>query len=301
MFAQISDPHLSSLEHVRPRDLLSKRGLGYLSWRRKRRFEHRREVLEALERDLQQFSLEQLLVTGDLTHIGLPQEFEQARAWLEHLGKPGSIALVPGNHDACVADDWNQTFALWQDYMASDDGPGGQSNLFPSLRVRGDIAFIGVSTGCPKPPLMATGTAGAEQLSRLPGLLSETAARGLFRVVYLHHCPLPGKEKWRKRLTDAPAVQALLAEHGAELILHGHGHRAHYHELETPQGVAPVIAVPSASALGLHGADTARYNCYKVQRIDSGWQLDIHTRKYHPENGEFSAGASQTVALTRRR
>ena len=300
-FAQISDPHLSSLEQVRPWDLLSKRGLGYLSWRRKRRFEHRREVLEALERDLQQFSLEQLLVTGDLTHIGLPQEFEQARTWLQHLGAPNGIALVPGNHDACVADDWDRTFALWQDYMASDEGPGEPSSLFPSLRVRGDIAFIGVSTGCPKPPLMATGTAGARQLERLPGLLQKAAARDLFRVVYLHHCPLPGHEKWRKRLTDAPAVEALLAEHGAELILHGHGHRAHYHELATRQGIAPVIAVPSASALGLHGADIARYNCYEVQRSDGGWQLEILGRKYHPASGEFAADAATTVALTRQR
>jgi 3',5'-cyclic AMP phosphodiesterase CpdA len=52
-FAQLSDPHLSSLKEVRGRDLFSKRGLGYLSWRRKRRFEHRTEVLEALQRDLE--------------------------------------------------------------------------------------------------------------------------------------------------------------------------------------------------------------------------------------------------------
>ncbi|RLA48224.1 MAG: metallophosphoesterase, partial [Gammaproteobacteria bacterium] len=43
-FAQISDPHLSSLEGVHARDLLNKRVFGYLSWRRKRRFEHRAEV-----------------------------------------------------------------------------------------------------------------------------------------------------------------------------------------------------------------------------------------------------------------
>ena len=39
-FAQISDPHLSTLEDVNPRELFNKRALGYLSWRRKRRFEH---------------------------------------------------------------------------------------------------------------------------------------------------------------------------------------------------------------------------------------------------------------------
>ena len=300
-FAQISDPHLSSLDEVRARDLFNKRALGYLSWRRKRRFEHRPEVLEALQRDLRQFSLDQLLITGDLTHIGLPREFEQAAAWLRQLGEPGQIALVPGNHDACVAAPWQDTFALWQDYMSSDKtlAHHGGAGLFPSLRVRGEIAFIGLSTGCPKPPLMATGTAGAEQLARLPALLRESAADGLLRVVHLHHSPLPGHEKWRKRLTDATAVQAVLREHGAELILHGHGHRAHYNELPTRSGIAPVIAVPSASALGLHGADVASYNCYSVGRLEDGWRLEIQARHYDSDSGEFVQGEGKTLELQR--
>ncbi|RLA48937.1 MAG: metallophosphoesterase [Gammaproteobacteria bacterium] len=301
-FAQISDPHLSSLEGVHARDLLNKRVFGYLSWRRKRRFEHRAEVLQALQRDLRHFSLDQLLVTGDLTHIGLPQEFEQGRAWLQQLGEPGQVALVPGNHDTCVRADWDKTFGLWRDYMTSDGGPidgAGHASVFPSLRVRKNIAFIGVSTGCPKPPLMATGTVGTSQLNRLPALLEEAATKKLFRVVFLHHSPLPGKEKWRKRLTDAAAVQAVLSEHGVELILHGHGHRAHYNELSTRDGVAPVVAVPSASALGLHGADVARYNCYSVDRDDSGWRLEIMPRCYQPTTGEFIQGENKMVLLKR--
>jgi 3',5'-cyclic AMP phosphodiesterase CpdA len=301
-FVQLSDPHLSSLAEVRPQDLLNKRALGYLSWRYKRRFEHRREVLDALQRDLAHAEFEQLLITGDLTHVGLPQEFEQARDWLQELGDPTRIALVPGNHDACVAAPWRNTFALWQDYMASDHGSGDNVGAmsFPSLRVRGSIAFIGLSTACPTPPLMATGTLGVEQLSRLPGLLQRAREDGLFRVVYLHHCPVAGQEKWRKRLTDAPQLQVLLQEHGAELVLHGHGHRAHYSELHTPHGSLPVIAVPSASALGLHGADIAHYNRYQVERTDEGWQLRIEVRRYETGSGRFTEGEGRTLRIDRR-
>lgn len=303
-FAQLSDPHLSSLSQVRARELLGKRVLGYLSWRRKRRFEHRLEVLAALRSDLAQHPVEQVLVTGDLTHIGLPSEFRQAREWLQTLGTPKQVAVVPGNHDACVAAPWDETFALWQDYMASD-GQGGNaaSTHFPTLRVRGDIAFIGLSTACPTPPLMATGTVGALQLSALPGLLQHCAGKRLFRVVYLHHSPVAGLEKWRKRLTDAPAVAAVLAEYGAELVLHGHGHRAHASELQTRDGRVPVIAVPSASALGLHGADIAHYNLYEVERQAGGWQLRIATRRYRngatPGSGEFVAGQNTTLRIAR--
>lgn len=306
-FAQLSDPHLSSLENVRLRDLLNKRALGYLSWRHKRRFEHRPEVLEALQRDLENLALDQLLVTGDLTHIGLPHEFEQARDWLRGMGDSHHIALVPGNHDACVATPWCDTFAQWQDYMASDHAhtdhainDGENTKHFPSLRVRGSIAFIGLSTACPTPPLMATGTLGEQQLSRLPELLQRARGDGLFRVVYLHHCPVAGREKWRKRLTDAPQIQALLQEHGAELVLHGHGHRAHYSELETKHGNLPVIAVPSASALGLHGRDIAHYNRYEVERGDAGWQVRIDVRRYEVASGRFAEGEGRTLRIDRR-
>lgn len=297
-FAQLSDPHLSTLENVRARDLCNKRALGYLSWRRKRRFEHRPEVLAALQRDLHLDELDQLLVTGDLTHIGLPQEFAQSRDWLHQLGTPQQVALIPGNHDACVAAPWEDTFALWQHYMAGDDAAAGETQ-FPTRRVRGDIAFIGLSTGCPKPPLMATGTLGKEQLAKIPKMLDDAHEAGLFRVVYLHHSPLAGLEKWRKRLTDAAAIQAILEQHGAELVVHGHGHRAHYSELQSQHGAIPVIAVPSASALGLHGADVARYNRYAIERAPEGWQLGIDTRRYHAESGEFVAGKSREVFLTR--
>ncbi len=294
-FAQISDPHLSSLEAVRLRDLLSKRLLGYLSWRRKRQYQHRREVLDALQSDLQGFTMDQLLVTGDLTHIGLPTEFQQALAWLKQLGEPQQVALVPGNHDACVKDDWSQTFALWQAYMASD----GERTDFPSLRVRGNIAFIGLSTACPTPPLMASGSLGPLQLQKLPGLLKQTAADGLFRVVYLHHCPLPGKEKWRKRLTDANGLESVLSTYGAELVLHGHGHRAHLHTLQRPQGDIPVIAVPSASAMGLYGAEVAAYNRYRLEPSGNGWQLNIESHRYSLSEKKFVADKAHQLKIPR--
>ncbi len=299
-FAQLSDPHLSTLQGVHAKDLFNKRALGYLSWLRRRRFEHRREVLDALQQDLDLDDIDQLLVTGDLTHIGLPDEFEQSRDWLQQLGEPTQVALVPGNHDACVAAPWSETFALWEEYMASDED-SGLAPGFPTLRVRGDIAFIGLSTGCPKPPLMATGTLGAEQIERLPALLEKTAERDLFRVVYLHHSPLAGQEKWRKRLTDAAAIQAILEDHGAELVLHGHGHRTHHSTLASRSGDLPVIALPSASALGLHGADIAHYNRYTVARDASGWELGIETRTYDRASGACRDGGSQVLKLARSR
>ena len=295
-FAHISDPHLTTLEGARGRQLLNKRLLGYLSWHHKRRYQHQREILTALQHDLKASPMEQLLVTGDLTQVGLPQEFVQARAWLQQLGDPRQVAVVPGNHDALVKAAWQDTFALWDDYLASDEPV---TPRFPSLRVRGAVAYIGLSSACPTPPFMATGTVGKGQLEHLPRLLAATRKQGLFRVIYLHHSPLTGTEKWRKRLTDAAALEALIETHGAELVLHGHGHRAHYRELETRHGRVPIIAVPSASAAGLHGAEVAHYNRYAVARTASGWAVDIESRGYDSAPGQFTAQGQRSLKLIR--
>jgi 3',5'-cyclic AMP phosphodiesterase CpdA len=298
-FAQISDPHLSSLEAVRPAQLLNKRLLGYLSWRRKRRFEHRREVLDALHSDLSGQTLDQLLISGDLTHIGLPSEFREARQWLQQLGAPRDVALVPGNHDACVAASWEDTFAHWEDYLASDDPPADGRAIYPCYRERGNIAFIGLSSACVTAPLMATGEVDAAQLEALPGLLSDARSAGLFRVVFIHHSPVPGAEKWRKRLRNALAVADILADNGVELVLHGHGHRARQTWLDSRDGRVPVLAVPSASALGLHGADLAAYNLYRVSAAAGGWRLDVESRRYDPGRSCFAPSGETSLVLER--
>lgn len=296
-FAHLSDPHLTTLENVGYGQLMSKRLLGYISWRRKRRYEHSPEVLAALSRDLINYQCDQLLVTGDLTHIGLPEEFQQALAWLQNLGSPEHVALVPGNHDATVKAPRQSTLSLWDDYLASDENSTGQ--VFPSLRIRGQLAFIGLSSACPSPPLMACGTLDKQQLERLPEMLRSAREQGLFRVVYVHHSPIPGTEKWRKRMTNADALQTIIKTHGAELMLHGHGHRGYSREIETPWGSVPVLAVPSASALGLYGADVAHYNRFTIEKTVTGWQLDVQSRGYSIETDEFSAQQNQTLQLAR--
>jgi 3',5'-cyclic AMP phosphodiesterase CpdA len=293
-FAHISDLHLTSLGASSAGQLLNKRFLGYLSWQRKRRFEHRREVLDALVSALPMDDLCQLLITGDLTHVGLPEEFREAAAWLHSWAAPERVALVPGNHDAYVATRPEDTLNAWDDYIAGDDG----ASVFPTLRVRGQIAFIGVSSAVATPPLLATGRVGGEQLAALAGVLRSTARCGLFRVVYIHHCPIPGVHRRRKRLVDEAVVSRVLAEEGVELVLHGHGHRSQWHELQTRDGSAPVLSVPSASARGVHG-EAAGFSLITVTPGSGGWQLEVERFAYQNKTGAFSAQPEQRLQLPR--
>ncbi|MBP7711905.1 MAG: metallophosphoesterase [Gammaproteobacteria bacterium] len=292
VLAHLSDPHLTHLGEVRGRELLSKRVLGYLSWRTHRRHVHRSEVLDALLTDLRGVAADQVVVTGDLTHIGLPQEFRQAAAWLPRIGAPDRVFVIPGNHDAYRWAPWSETFALWAPYLASDPGAPAASTdgraPLPTLRVRNGVALIGLSTARPSPPFMATGRIGRAQLEALGDMLRTTGERGLFRVLLIHHPPVPGSIRWRKRLTDAPALGAVLAERGVELVLHGHAHRDSRLWLPTPAGRAPVIGVRSASMHGPDAARRAQYHVFRISRRGRGWNVRLSVREYAPEEHRFT-------------
>jgi 3',5'-cyclic AMP phosphodiesterase CpdA len=283
-FAQLSDPHLSSPAPVRVADLLGKRVLGYLSWRLDRRHRHRPEVLAALVADLHAARVDHVVVTGDLTHLGLPHELEEARRWLGALGPAPAISVVPGNHDVYARGAGAHTVAGWAPYFASD---GGGEPSFPSVRVRGPAVFVGLSSARPSAPFLAVGEVGARQRERLAAVLADARRRGLARIVLLHHPPLAETTGWRKRLVDGARLRAVLEAEGAELVLHGHTHRASIGELPTATGPAPVIGVPSASWTGSEPARMARYHLYRLEREGQGFQLWLSARTYAPSAGGF--------------
>jgi 3',5'-cyclic AMP phosphodiesterase CpdA len=262
-------------------------------------------VLDALLHNLKSTTPDHIAVTGDLTHLGLPREFREVRNVLQSLGPPSRVTVIPGNHDTYVSTDWNSTFALWTDYMLSDEAHLGakagidRHTTFPSLRVRGIAALIGVSTARPSAPLLAVGSVGQVQMQKLEKILVETGKQRLFRVVLIHHPPVDGTVSWRKRLTDAAALRSVLNQHGVELILHGHAHRSSLRQLETTVGTVPAIGVPSASALGRTSSRRARYHLYRFKANPGGWEMVLTVMCYSPTQQAFTEELEKQVVLPR--
>jgi 3',5'-cyclic AMP phosphodiesterase CpdA len=272
VLAHLSDPHLTTLRGVRAADLANKRVLGYLSWLRRRRRVHLKSVLDALMADVVAHGPDHIAITGDLTHLGLPSECAVAYDWLLSVGPPDRVSLVPGNHDRYAAADASNTVGLWSDYARSDDG----SVDLPFVRRRGPIALIGVDTAVPTSPLLASGRVGAMQLARLATALDRLHEQRHFRVVLLHHSPLLSGHSRRKRLDDAAAVTAVLERHGAELVIHGHGHEERIDRRDSATGPMPIVAVPSASH---GGVGRAGWNCYRIGGSAGDWRLQIDARR----------------------
>jgi 3',5'-cyclic AMP phosphodiesterase CpdA len=286
ILAHLSDPHLAPLPKPRFSELLGKRATGLANWHRRRRAIHRSEVLERIVADLKRQHADHIAVTGDLVNIALPGEFPPARAWLETLGSPTRVTLVPGNHDAYVGRAAHHRQAHWADYMRGDDASSTAHDVaFPFLRKRGPVALIGVSSAVPTLPFLATGRIGSWQLDRLGQLLDACRAEKLFRVVMVHHPPTGKRSQYFKRLVDGAPFRDTLARHGAELVIHGHNHRRQTVLLGGPAGPIAAIGVPSASEAPPGKHDPAGYNLYRIDGQAGAWRCEAISRGLAGDNG----------------
>ena len=281
--AHLSDPHVAPLPKPSLGSLMNKRFLGWLSWRRRRAGIHRRQVLEALTRDLLAQSPDHVVVTGDLTNISLPDEFKQAATWLRTLGAAERVTVVPGNHDAYIDLPWERSWAHWAGHMdldlvASERIRKLHDTGFPFVRRDRQVALIGLSTALATLPGSAAGRLGRTQLDKLEACLTSLGQEGTFRCILLHHPPVGEALGWRKSLRDAEAFRAVIARAGCELVLHGHDHEFRENALAGPMGPIPVYGVPSASAMPGRRRPGAHYNLYTICRKGDGWQLAGRSR-----------------------
>jgi 3',5'-cyclic AMP phosphodiesterase CpdA len=280
--AHLSDPHLPPMPAARLRDLAGKRALGYLNWTRNRHKFHRRDVLDALVSDMQAQAPDHIAITGDLVNLALEAEFAPARKWLESVGAPDRVTVIPGNHDAYVRITRHRFAEAWEHYLDSDHAAGGGAT-FPAVRRRGPLALISVSSAVPTPPLMATGRLGRTQLDALERILAGLSAEQAFRVLLVHH-PLRSDSR-AKRLTDSSQLLALLKQHGVELILHGHDHVHSTRWFEGPNGSIPAIGVPSASAIAHGRYPGAAYNLFSIERDGAAWRCEQTVRGFKDRSG----------------
>jgi len=284
LLAHISDLHLAQLWHMRPQQLLNKRLLGYLRWKLGRHARQDPSIAEVLIDDLHAISPDHTVITGDLTHLGLPCEFRNVGNWLHKLGNSREISVVPGNHDTYVREPWNRSFQYWLEFMLPDLTGAGDSHIhslediYPTVEIKGCVALIGLSTAVPAAPHLATGRLGSIQIKKLEAILKQLQGQRLFRVIFLHHPPVPGVVRPRKRLVDADRLLEIIEQYGCELILHGHAHRSVKTWVETSSGTVPVFGAPSVTSVERRTGRGSAWYLHEISK-DAGGNFHVNTRK----------------------
>jgi 3',5'-cyclic AMP phosphodiesterase CpdA len=309
LIAHLSDLHMAYLENVRLHDIINKRILGYVRWMLGRRTRHDSSIADILKEDLQRSKPDHMIITGDLTHLGLPYEFIRVRKWLESMEQPEKICVVPGNHDTYIYEPWDISFKNWLGFMVPSrqnthsGNARGLDDIFPTLRITGHTALIGISTAEPSALHLATGRIGSLQLERLEAILKQLRGQRLFRVIFLHHPPVAGIVRQRKHLVDTDGFLQLIARHGCELILHGHAHRAVQSTVAAPAGEVPVLGAPSVTSTEQTPERRSSWYLLEIRKETAGdtdFSLRIRTRIFANKKRRFIWGEKEIIKKYRK-
>lgn len=220
----VSDPHFHALPR-RVSDWLGKRGVGALNLLLNRRRQFPLERARRLVRLVDTLAWDHLVVSGDLTQLGLRHEMELARREMEPWLARGAerVTIIPGNHDRYVPGEEVQGSF---DTVFSRFSPQG-AERFCAKRLTGRWWLAAWDSAIPRPLFHASGWVAPETLR-----VTERWLAGLptdARVVLANHYPLAFPEDYRVRtrheLLNLSEVQAWLANQPIELYLHGHVHR----------------------------------------------------------------------------
>ncbi len=255
-----------------------KKFIGALSWHFSRKHLYLPEIAAQVLADILASNPDHVAFTGDLVNISAEAEFVQGAAWLSHVGPPDFLSYTPGNHDAYVDVPKHLGLGLFAAYMTNENA---KDESLPFIRLRRNVALIGINAACPQSIFRAGGTVGELQLTKLAENLKALRARGFYRIVMIHHPPAPGISHPQRALSDVGKICAVLQNEGAELVIHGHNHTRSLNFIDAKSGKIPVVGVPSASMSASRGHDVAAWNLYQIDRVRGKWQTNVTTRSWN--------------------
>lgn len=277
--------------------LANKRWIGAMNLLSSRSRHYHVTAFDHMVADMNEQGIEHVLCTGDVTNLALEQEFRFARAKFDQLTNgPEHVTVIPGNHDAYVAegvahfasvfDVYHRTDAGWE-WTDEDRDPDDPTDdlRWPIVRVRGPLAIIGISTSRQTPWFTAYGVVGKGQLARVAKALADSRLVGRARLVAIHHPPA-GKRAMNKvrGLRDHAAFATVMADTGADLILHGHEHQDLSELLPGPGGHIPVRGIASGT---YHHNRPDRIARYRVFEIRDGKFTRDYVRVWNRAEGVF--------------
>lgn len=105
------------------------------------------------------------------------------------------MTVVPGNHDAWLPSvHAERRFLHHFGAFLKSDLPGLACELtagpFPSVKLRGPVAVIALSSAVPRPPFIASGRVGTTPLAALQQIVTHPEVSRRTPVVLVHHPPV---------------------------------------------------------------------------------------------------------------
>jgi 3',5'-cyclic AMP phosphodiesterase CpdA len=198
-------------------------------------------VLELIDRLRPGF----VVVSGDLTQRAKPEQFQQARAFVDRIPVPSLV--VPGNHDVPLYRVWERIFDPFGAYKKFFS-----QELEPIYR-DDEMLVVGINTAFNW--TIKDGRITLRRLLEVEQVL-RSVPDGTFKVVVAHHHLIPPPNFGTQRvLANAYEAIDLFSSAGVDLILSGHLHQAYIGNSEEfyPKGRPPVVILHSGTTTSNRG------------------------------------------------
>ena len=207
---------------------------------------YREELLRTAIAEINDADADLVVVAGDLTDEGDPDQYPVAAEELSALAASAHIVRVPGNHDARNVG-----------YVHFEDTFGGRDSRLRANCGGLDLALVAVDSTKPD---LDEGEIGREHY----GWIEEGfAGEADLRVFACHHhlVPVPGTGRERNQVLDAGDVLSLLRQCEVDLVLSGHRHVPYVWP------IAGMLLVHSGtvSTLRTRGFPNPAYNLIRVE------------------------------------
>jgi 3',5'-cyclic-AMP phosphodiesterase len=230
-------------------------------------------LLDATISEVNEASADLVVIAGDVTDEGYPDQYAAAQAKLESL-QCADVVLVPGNHDARHVG-----------YLYFEEAFGARDRQLRLDLDGQETAVVAVDSSKPD---IDEGEIGREHYGWIEaGFAGEPS----LRIFACHHhlMPIPGTGRERNQVLDAGDVLSLLRRLGVDLVLGGHRHVPYVWP------VAGMLLVHSgtASTLRTRAFPRPAYNLITVDaerisvrlRVPGGEEQDLgdYPRRWPPE------------------
>lgn len=221
-----------------------------------------------------------VVVSGDLTQRAKPEQFRQARKFVDRFEAP--TLVVPGNHDVPLYRVWERfgnPFGAYRKYFDLE--------LEPEYRDH-ELLVVGINTA--HGLTFKDGRVTHRRLSKVARILQDSPP-DLFKVVVAHHHLIP--PPWfgnQQVLRGARAAVDLFTRLGVDLILSGHLHQSFIGNSEEfyPKGRPPVVILHSGTTTsnrGRHG-ERDKNTCYWIKTDRDS--MTVSNYRWEPTLGRFA-------------
>lgn len=275
--------HISDLHFPKRIPYFSLRGkaiVGYLNYRLRRRSKYPIHLIQTLVKHIKSLEYDALVISGDLTNVSHPDEFEYAKEILDPILDERTF-MIPGNHDRYQKKSISPV-PLFEKYFANWMGTSASKGVYLYKKQIGDKTFVGWDSNTALPIAKANGYIN-------PSVFDETFTHIPKDYILVCHHPIwnPRDQVESKghKLTNRAEVVERLKSHPPIVYLHGH---THSNWIKLPGDRIPFSIVNSASSTRLsdRGHDCGFHEIYIS--ADSNHSHKIEFKRFQFKNNVFS-------------